>query len=392
VIRRTDYTLSPEQAEIAEHFQRFFRDEVPIDRVREAGPMGFDSRLHKQLAELGALSMGLAADGAGTGAGMVEQLLVAQEFGAVIAPVPFVETVVTLRLLEACANQGAADALEASAAGTGIATLALQPRAGRQLVPAGAIARWVVGRVGEDLVLLTLAKPAPHVRNQASAPLAWIDLDRGRRPRVVLARGDHALRLYARVLDEWRLLTAGALVGLAGTALDRAVEYAKVRHAFGVPIGTFQAVANSLVDASIGVEGARNLGLKAAWYRDHRPAERAELASMTFLHAGAAAYRALTAAIHAHGAAGLLLEGELPEYFQRVHTWSLLAGDPTDELDRLAALRYGPAGARSSTLASPTSTPDGKTKSGLTSSESRLGTEVPRRATRRAASTSASRS
>ncbi len=235
-IRRSDYTLSTEQAEIAEHFRRFFREQVPIDRVRGAGAMGFDSRLHKQLAELGALSMGLAADGAGTGAGMVELLLVAQEFGAVIAPAPFVEAVVTLRLLEACANDLATEAMEASSAGFGIATLALRPRAGRQLVPAGAIARWVVGLVSEELVLLTLAKPPAHVRNQASAPLAWLDLGAGSQRKAVLAIGDEALRLYARALDEWRLLIAGALVGVAAAALDRAVEYAKLRHAFGVPI------------------------------------------------------------------------------------------------------------------------------------------------------------
>jgi alkylation response protein AidB-like acyl-CoA dehydrogenase len=193
-------------------------------------------------------------------------------------------------------------------------------------------------------------------------------------------------------VDEWRLLTAGALVGVAAAALDRAVEYAKVREAFGVPIGTFQAVANSLVDAAIAVEGARNLNLKTAWYRDHRPSEHLELASMAYVNASAATYRTLTAAIHAHGAAGLLLEGELPDYFQRVKTWSLLAGDPTDELDRIADLRYGPAGSRSSTLASPASTPDGVTKSGLTSSEARPGTEAPSRARRRTASTRESRS
>jgi hypothetical protein len=246
--------------------------------------------------------------------------------------------------------------------------------------------------VGEELVLLTMAKPSPHVGNQASAPLAWIDMGASAQRYAVLASGNEALRLYMRALDEWRLLTAGALVGVATAALDRAVEYAKVRHAFGVPIGTFQAVANSLVDASIAVEGARNLNLKAAWYRDKRPTEHVELASMAYLNASGASYRTVTAAIHAHGAAGLLLEGELPDYFQRVKTWSLLSGDPNDELDRIADLRYGPAGVRSSTLASPASTPDGVTKRGLTSSEARSGTEAPSRATRRTASTKASKS
>ena len=71
--------------------------------------------------------------------------------------------------------------------------------------------------------------------------------------------------------DEWRILTAAALVGLGDAALRLGVQYAKDRHAFGAPIGSFQAIAHPLVDAATGIEGARRLVHRAAWFADHEP-------------------------------------------------------------------------------------------------------------------------
>ena len=65
---------------------------------------------------------------------------------------------------------------------------------------------------------------------------------------------------------------AAAQTGVAQGALDLAVEYAKEREAFGVPIGAFQAIAHAIVDVAVGVEGSRSLARRAAWYCDHEPA------------------------------------------------------------------------------------------------------------------------
>jgi alkylation response protein AidB-like acyl-CoA dehydrogenase len=343
VIRRNDYTLGPAELDLQEHFRRFFREEVPIERVRAAGDLGFDVRLWGQLAGLGALAMGVPADMGGIETGLVGLLTVAEEFGAVAAPTPLIETFVATRLLARCGGLESAAVMASAAAGEQVVTIAPASAATpRSLVPAGAVATRVVGLDGSDLVLVSAAVPPALVRNQASAPLAWWDLAQPGGGRLVLASGAEAERLFSQSVDEWKVLTAGALVGLAGTALGRGLEYAKVRHAFDAPIGTFQAVANSLVDASIAVEGGRNLNLKTAWFIDHEPAEAGALPAMAYHHAGAAAYQALTAAIHVHGAAGLLMEGVLPEYFLRVKAWSVLAGDPRQDLDRIAKARFGP--------------------------------------------------
>ena len=78
-----------------------------------------------------------------------------------------------------------------------------------RLVPAGAVATTVVAFDGADLVALD-GEPGAHVPNLASAPLA--DRDARRRPRV-LASGALAEQLHRQAVDEWRVLTAAALVG-----------------------------------------------------------------------------------------------------------------------------------------------------------------------------------
>ncbi|HET6309897.1 MAG TPA: acyl-CoA dehydrogenase [Candidatus Nitrosotalea sp.] len=337
-IRRTDYTLSQQELDIRNHFREFFSREVPVARVRAAGDVGFDPELWRQLADLGALGMGLSTKRESRDSSVVELVLMSEELGRAIAPVPLIEATAAIRLLSSCNAVSVRPLLKDAAAGRRITVLALNrlPPGGRQLVPGGAVADAVVGLDGEDLVVVTGKQPPPHVPNQASAPLAWWDLSGSGGTRTVIASGKKARELHAGALEEWRLLTAAALVGLSDAALRIATEYAKQRHAFGVPIGTFQAVSHSLVDSAIAIEGGRHLNLRAAWYLEHEPAAARKLVPMAFAHACRAAYEAVTAAIHVHGAAGLLLESDIPLYFLRVRTWSVLAGDPQDELDSIA--------------------------------------------------------
>src|SRR4029450_6338993 len=78
--------------------------------------------------------------------------------------------------------------------------------------------------------------------------------------RTGVASGARALEMHDHAVDEWRVLMAGALVGLAGAALELGVEYAKQRHQFGVPIGSFQAIAHGLADAATRGRGGRRVG------------------------------------------------------------------------------------------------------------------------------------
>ena len=56
---------------------------------------------------------------------------------------------------------------------------------------------------------------------------------------------------------------AADLVGVAGAALERSVEW-KTRHQFGKPIGAFQGIKHALADNYLALERARGLTYAAA--------------------------------------------------------------------------------------------------------------------------------
>jgi alkylation response protein AidB-like acyl-CoA dehydrogenase len=333
VLRRADFSLSDEQEALRDAFQTFFDKECPTERVRGAEPTGWDDELWGRLHDLRPVAMGVPAALGGDDAGLVELAVVAEEFGAHAAPVPLVESTVAARLLASLDVPNARRALEQVLAG-GVATVAIGPERSRpRLVPGGAAAPFVLGMLDDTLVLVERHEPVEHVENLACAPLGWVDIANG----VELVAGPAARAAFDLAKDEWRILTAAALVGLGRSAEELAVQYAKDRVAFGVPIGTFQGVAHPLADVAIGVDTARRMALKAAWFADHEPAELGARASMAFVYAAGAAEQAGSVAIHTQGGFGFTLESDVQLYFRRAKGWALVLGDRRRELQRIAA-------------------------------------------------------
>lgn len=343
VLRKEDFSLSDEQVALRDTFASFFAKECPTTAVRAAEPLGFDAHLWGRLGELGVTTLGVPEDLGGDGAGLVELALVAEEYGRALAPVPFVETTVAGRLLAAAGGPAGRPWLDDTTAGRRVVTVALHgvPSGERQLVPAGAVCDAVVALDGQALVLVSDPAAPRAVTNQACSPLAWWTVGGDHATRLVLAEGDEARLFFSRALLEWKLLTAAALVGLADAVLARAVEYARTRHAFGVPIGSFQAVSHPLVDARIGIDAAQRLIWKAAWFADHEPPEAGRLASMAWVQACGAATHAVQTGLHAHGGIGFTMESDIQLFFRRAKGWATIAGDPRRELQSLAAILVG---------------------------------------------------
>ena len=334
-LRRQDFTLDDDQQAVREGFGDFFAKEVPSSLVRKAEPLGFDADLWQRLIAMGATSMALPEEVGGDGATLVDLVLVAEELGKVVAPVPLIAHVVASRLLARAG--GAAELLAAAASGDRVVTLALQPVVGgnRQLVPEAALARDVLAWSPDGLALHTLAEPAAHVPNQGSTPLAWFDPAAGER--TVLATGPEAEALFRAAVGEWKLLTAAALAGIAQSALNLGVEFAKSRRTLGVAIGALQGVAFPLVDVATEISGARNLVYKAAWYATHEPETRPELPLAAFVHAAHAATESTWVSAHTQGGLGFTVEADISLFFLRAKGWSVLGGDPSQDRRSVAA-------------------------------------------------------
>jgi acyl-CoA dehydrogenase len=75
------------------------------------------------------------------------------------------------------------------------------------------------------------------------------------------------------MVDAMRVANAVLAVGVARAAFDYAVDYAKERHAFGVPIAQKQAIAFMLANMATEIDAMRLLAWEAAWLLDEgRPA------------------------------------------------------------------------------------------------------------------------
>ncbi|MCW2930611.1 MAG: Acyl-CoA dehydrogenase FadE27 [Actinomycetia bacterium] len=341
-LRYSDYSLADEQAAVRDAFREFLAVQCPASRVRAAEPLGYDAKLWRQLTDLGAATMGLPEVAGGDGAGLLDLVIVAEEVGGALAPVPFAEHVAASRAIAAfpaaAGGAGTPGGLLADPAGR-LVTLALAPLHGGQsrdgqLVPAGAVARDVLALDGDTAAVVQAQAPPPLVPNQGAAPLARWNLGRG--ARIVLGSGPAAVAAYQAARAEWKLLTAAALIGLTDRALSIGVEFARTRETLGVRIGTLQGVSFPLADVAIGIAGARNMIRRAAWLADNEPGGHPGAIEAAFAYAAAVATQGTITSAHVQGGLGFTIEADASLYFLRAKGWSVLGGDPARDVMAVA--------------------------------------------------------
>jgi alkylation response protein AidB-like acyl-CoA dehydrogenase len=126
-----------------------------------------------------------------------------------------------------------------------------------------------------------------------------------------------------------RIYNSARAVGYGRWALERALDYAKVRNAFGKPIADYQGVTFPLAESAAELHGAHLMGLNAAMLLDRGEAAVKEL-SMTKSYSVQVGYRAVDRAMQTHGAMGFTNEVGL------YHAWHALrivnVADGTNEI------------------------------------------------------------
>jgi alkylation response protein AidB-like acyl-CoA dehydrogenase len=331
-----DLALNAEQRQLVDAFTDLYADLCTPAEIHAAEPHGYDPALWQRLIATGVVAMALPESAGGYGASLVDLCLVAEQHGRHVAPAPVIEAQVAARLL-ARLTDGASPLLAEIADGTRLLTLALRPSvAGAvDLVPAGAIADAALVVVDDAVVLVPLEGRSVAVDNLGCMPLADIRDVSG----DVIASGPDAIAAYATAIDEWRVLTAAALYGIAARSLEIAVSYVKERQAFGRPIGAFQGVAHRLADRATEVDGAELLAREAAWSQDADPSRFSALAAMALGFAAETARDTTYFALHFHGGYGFMLEYPIQLYFRRARTWGAILESPADSFRRVGDQR-----------------------------------------------------
>jgi len=141
---------------------------------------------------------------------------------------------------------------------------------------------------------------------------------------------------FLRILDEGRIAIAALAVGLAQGCIDESAKYAKQRHAFGRPIGDFQAIQFKIADMEMRAHTAR-----LAWYdaaaRLVAGEEVKRQAAIAKLYASECAVVNAREATQIHGGYGFMNEFPVARFWR--DSKILEIGEGTSEVQRMIISR-----------------------------------------------------
>lgn len=321
---------SEDQRLVRDSFAAFFRKELPSARIREAEQTGgVDTALWQSLIALGAPLMRAPADKGGSEAGLLEAVFMAAEYGRYLAPVPLLEVVVAARVL---AGLNCDELLQQTQRGERrIGLMPLPVSAGETVVvPNLCACDGLLALCDGRVVLFQLNEPTTAEPNLGAAAIAhWRVPDSG----DVLADDAAAVALFQGAAEEWKLLTAAAVVGATQKAMAIASAYANEREAFGRPIGSYQGIAHPLADSACDVDGAELLIWRAVSAIGEGDDEAASLVSQVWWWVAEVCPQAAHRSLRTLGGYGLTLEYDSQLYLRRIKSWVLMCGNPDKALD-----------------------------------------------------------
>lgn len=152
---------------------------------------------------------------------------------------------------------------------------------------------------------------------------------------ALLGAPGEGFRIAMWSLDGGRVAIAAQALGVGQAALDEALEYAKTRHAFGQPIGNYEAIQWMLADMATELDAARMLTLKAA---SRLPGDATLEASMAKLYASEAAHRAADKAMQILASKGYRRGSVVERLFRDVRATEIYQG--TSEIQRMVIAEH----------------------------------------------------
>lgn len=148
----------------------------------------------------------------------------------------------------------------------------------------------------------------------------------------LLGKEGDGFKIAMQTLDGGRIGIAAQALGIAQSALDESVRYAKERQQFAKPIGTFQAIQWMIADMGTEIEAARMLVYRAAWLKDMRKPFSKE-AAMAKLYASETAMKHTVKAIQIHGGYGYMKDYKVERLMRDAKITEIYEG--TSEVQRM---------------------------------------------------------
>jgi alkylation response protein AidB-like acyl-CoA dehydrogenase len=346
-----EFVFSAEQKDLRAAVKELLAEQSDEQAVRVLmdSELGYDPALWARLGgELGVLGLAVPEDRGGAGGGLVDQAVVAEEFGAALLPGPVLGTVGLAIPALAALEQTDEELLGALIAGTRTATLVWQggvTASGDTLT--GTLPQVVDGWA--DVLLIAVDGPDGKVlyatEGGERTPLSTLDQTRRQAavvldgaPARLLAVGPAAEAAITHALRVGGVLLAAEQVGGAQRLLDTTVAYANTRMQFGRKIGSFQAVKHRCADMLVLVEHARSVAYHAAWALQDGT-DDPDLAVSVAQAVCSENYRKVaTDTVQMHGGIGFTWEHPTHLYLKRAFADAALLGSPAVHRDRVARL------------------------------------------------------
>jgi alkylation response protein AidB-like acyl-CoA dehydrogenase len=380
-----DFTYSETQDMVRETLARFLADTYTFDKRQKmlSQDGGRDPGIWKALAtELGLLGAAFSEAHGGLGGGPLENAILMEEFGKVIAIEPYLQTVVIGGgALKAVGGAGA-DAViaEIIAGNVTIAFAYAEPQGRYDLANLRTTARKdgagyvlsghksVVYAAPWASHLLVSARTGGSGRERAGISLFLVD---AKTPGIVRrdyptvdgfqaseiyfenaaipgdallgAEGD-GLGLIERIVDEATVAVCAEATGVMTRLHEGTLDYTKQRQQFGQPIARFQVLQHRMVDMFMEVEQAKSMTLMATLKLDLPADERKAAVSACKAKVSRAAKFVGQNAIQTHGGIGITQELAIGHYFKRATMIEGQFGSADYHLDRYELLTFADAG------------------------------------------------
>jgi len=373
--------LTEDQLILREMAKTFFDEKSPVDRMRalrdSRDETGFARSLWKEMAELGWTGIPFPESVGGAELGYGEFGVVLAECGRVLAPEPFLSTVLLggNAILLGGNEPLQKELLPGVCSGDRILCLAFQEQG--RFAPYSGVTRatrdgdgfrirgakqFVLdGHVADQIV--TVARTAGESGDRAGLSLFVVDagtagisvertemLDGRNAARIVfedvavdasrvLGEIDGGAEVLDPVFDRATIGLCSEMVGTFEEAFERTLEYLKTREQFGVKIGTFQALRHRASQMFGELEFARSVVRDAQSAIDDQRDDVAECASGAKARCSDVADLIGGEAVQMHGGIGMTDEEEVGLFFKRLKAAELTLGDAIHHRNRFAGLR-----------------------------------------------------
>ena len=359
-----NFDFSEDQKLLQTTVRDFVADQETLQKNRNVleSDADYDPELWKSAAELGWLGAVIPEEFGGAGFGHLELVLIAEEVGRGLLPIPFSSSVymATEAILQIGSDAQKKKYLGDLASGDRIGTLAIaegmghpgpqhiQARceggklSGRKIaVPDGNVADLavVVAKTAKGISLVLVDLSAAGVTKEraesidptrASANISFTDA-----PAELLGAEGEGWELVQKVLNRAAILMAFEQLGGADQAFETTKEYLLGRYAYGRPVASFQAIKHRMADMYVALQLARSNCYYGGWALENDADELGLAACSARVSATQAFDLCSVEMIQLHGGVGFTWEYDCHMFYRRAKHLAVVLGSPDHWRDKL---------------------------------------------------------